>query len=236
PGIMANIYNIVPQNGPGLYNSQLYLLALSIGIAAGERLGEEPAYLDALRADLSAAKTEFELVFWNPLTSQYRFSTGSPYAESLFIDAFFAQHVARDLGLPDLINPNRHKAHLIKHTSGFWRYDDDGEMIGAPMLHRPGGFLDLPPEVTWVWPGTDYVAAADLYDSGERFGSPVLKEYALKLGSAIATQIWLEEENGYAFNPPCGWSEGSPGTAWYPAYSHVMAVWDLMHAIKPLGG
>ena len=239
PGVFANIYNLVPQTGAGLYNSQLYLLALTIGIATGEQLSEDMPYVIELRTELEAAKFEFEATFWNPVQQYYRFTNGGPYLDSILVDSFFAQHIAEDLGLPDLVNPTRHRAQLALHYKASRRYSD-GEMIGAPMLVQPGGLEspngNLPPESSWVWPGSAWAAAADYYATGKRFNDPTLKSYGAELGSAVATQIWLRAENGFQFDPPCGWSDSGTDVYNYPAYSHAMAVWGLMHAIKPLPG
>lgn len=236
--VMANIYNVVPQGGPGLYNSELYLLALTAAIAAGEQLGVDPVYVAGLQTQLKAAKAEFELLFWNPAESFYRFGTASPYADSLFVDAFFAQHLAEDIGLPDLIDQERRKAHLTIHRDRFLRYDADGQMIGAPAIVQPAGLEspngNLPPEVSWVWVGSDYMTAADFVEAGERFGDPSLRQFGRQLGEAIAHQTWLEPENAFAFNPPCGWSDTGTEVYNYPAYSQALAVWDLINAIKPL--
>lgn len=60
------------------------------------------------------------------------------------------------------------------------------------------------------------------------YGNPQLKAFGLELGKAINEQIWFREENGFAFNPKCGWSDTSTYTYNYPAYSMVMSVWDLL--------
>jgi non-lysosomal glucosylceramidase len=240
PILFGNIYNAIPQGGPGVYNSQLYLLALTIAIATGDQLGVDSVYVAELRAELQAARAEFELLFWNPVQQHYRFTSTGPYADSLFTDSFFAQHIAEDLGLPDVIDPQRRATQLKLHQTSLRRYDADGQMIGVPALVQPGGVEspdgNLPPEASWVWPGANYITAADYVQAGERAGDAQLKAFGLELGKAVNDQIWLREENGFAFDAPCGWSDSSTYTYNYPAYSMAMSVWDLVHAIKPFGG
>ncbi|WP_270889710.1 GH116 family glycosyl-hydrolase [Pedococcus sp. 5OH_020] len=237
-GLFTNIYNVIPQEGTGLYNSQLYLLSLTIASTTGEQLGVDTAYVDEVKSELAAAKSQFELTFWDPVTQHYRFSTGSTYPAALFIDSFFAQYVAEDLGLPDVVDPLHRYAQLRLHQGLYRRYDSSGQMIGAPALALPVGLGSpdgqLPPEAQWVWPGTDHLAAADFVKAGGRFSDPQLKAFGLELGRSISDQIWARPDNAFAFNPPCGWSDTSTYVYDYPAYSQALAVWGLMNAIKPI--
>ncbi len=238
PEMFANIYNVVPQEGFGLYNSQLYLLALEIGIAAGTQLGDDAAYIDKLKDDLAKAKAEFELLLWNPAQGYYRFTTAGLNADALFIDAFFAQHLAQQIGLPDLLDVDHYKTHLTRNYPAFRRYDAEGEPTGAPMLVQPAGLESpdgwFPLEASWAWVGTDYVAAADYFAAGTRFELPQLRSYAIELASAVASEVWLDEPNGFAFDPPCGYVADDPTIYAYPAYSQAMGIWDLIDAIKPI--
>ncbi|HET9733443.1 MAG TPA: GH116 family glycosyl-hydrolase, partial [Acidimicrobiales bacterium] len=195
PPVFANIYDVVPQVGFGLYNSELYLLALQVGIAAGRQVGSDPRYLAGLQADLTAAKAEFEQILWNPVQHYYRFTSAGPDADALFLDAFFAEHLGEELGLPDLVDPAHHRAELIDNYGSLPHYDAAGEMLGAPMLVQPGGvesptYRWVPLQTSWVWPGTNFMAAADYYATGKRTGDPALEADALQLGTAVATQVW----------------------------------------------
>jgi non-lysosomal glucosylceramidase len=221
-----------------LFNSELYLLALTIGIATGEQLHQDRAYVADLRADLAAAKAEFETLFWDPVAQHYRFSTAGPYTNAMTIAAFYAQHLAEFVGLPDLIKPKRHKIELTLHYPEYRSYNTSGEMIGAPLLVKPGGLANpdgtVPFEVDWVMVGDNFVAAADYFDSGQRFDAPQLKDFGVELGEAVATQIWLKPENGLAFAAPWAWYPHDARKYIYPGYSQALSVWDLLNAIKPL--
>lgn len=232
-GVMTNIYNVYPQTGPGVYNSQLYLLALSAVIAAGEQLAVEEDYVRQLKVDLAAAKTEFETLFWNPVQNHYRFTNGGPYTDHYVVDTFLAQHLAETLGLPDLIDQNRHATHLRVNYPSSRAYNSEGELIGAALVALP---LTPPLGVgaTGIVLGSTYLAAADLYRTGARTADPTLKRHGIELGSAVSHQSWVRADNGFAFNPPYSWGESDTHVYAYPAYSQAMAVWDLVDAIKPI--
>jgi hypothetical protein len=229
----------VPQGpGPALFNSELYLLALTIAIATGEQLHSDPEYIADLRADLKVAKAEFETLFWDPTAQHYRFSTAGPYADAMTISAYYAQHLAESVGLPDLLDPHRHRTELTRHYPESRSYNANGEMIGAPLLVREGGLAGpdgtVPFEVDWVMVGDNFAAAADYFDSGQRFKAPRLEDFAVELGEAVATQIWLKPENGLAFAAPWAWYPHDARKYIYPGYSQALSIWELLNAIKPL--
>jgi len=67
----------------------------------------------------------------------------NPYADSTLNDSFFAQDIAEDLGLPDLIDPQRRRTQLKAHETSLRRHDADGQLIGAAALVE-GGNLESP--------------------------------------------------------------------------------------------
>ncbi|TCC36482.1 GH116 family glycosyl-hydrolase [Kribbella speibonae] len=230
PGVMANIYNGIPQAGPGIYNSQLYLLALTMGIATGEQLGVDPVYVAGLKTDLAAAKQQIELLLWDPVQQFYRFSSASPLSAYKLIDTFFAQHMAEDLGLPDLVDPDRHKAQLLANQDSALRYNSAGDLIGAELASNA-----VPGEgIGGVWVPSAYAAAADYVAASKRYNLPALQDYGLKVALAMSEQIWLNPDNGFAFDPPQFWAADTTQNYTYPAYSQFLSIWDLMNAIKPL--
>jgi len=219
------------------FNSELYLLALTIAIATGQQLHTDHSYVTGLQADLVAAKAEFESRFWDPVAQHYRFSTVGPYSTAMTIAAFYAQHLAESVGLPHLVDPKRHKTELITHYPEYRSHNAAGEVIGAPLLVRPGGLENpdgtIPFEVDWVMVGDNFAAAADYFDSGQRFHAPQLNSFAVELAEGVATQIWLKPENGLAFAAPWAWYPHDARKYIYPGYSQPLAVWDLLNAIKP---
>lgn len=236
---MSNPFNIVTQGpGPALFNSQLYLLALTIAIETGKQLKTDGRYVRELKADLAAAKAEFEATFWDPDKKFYRFATAGPWSDAQTIAAFYAQHLAETAGLPDLIDASRHSTELRLHHADFRRYDAAGDLTGAPLLTRDGGVAGpdgtVPFEVDWVMVGDNFAAAADYVDSGQRFRSQELQGFGIELGEAVAQQIWLKQENGLAFAAPWAWYPDNAQKYIYPGYSQALAVWELLEAIKPL--
>ena len=235
----ANVFDTVPQGSVGVYDSELYLLSLEIGIAAGNEAGDDPAYVAGLQQDLTNAKSQFELTLWNPVQQYYRFDLASVHGDAAFNDTFFAQHLAESVGLPDLVDQSRHQAQLTT-TFPFWqRQTASGQATGAPMLVEPGD-IDAasdgyyPPEVSWVWPGTDFSQAADYISTGRRYDRPDLQADGLQIASAAATQLWLDADNGFPFDPPCGYGDTDPSYYAYPAYSMAMSIWSVLDAVQPV--
>jgi non-lysosomal glucosylceramidase len=236
--LFANIFDTVPQGGVGVYDSELYLLSLEVGVAAGTEVGADPIYVAGLQADLTNAKAEFELTLWDPVQNYYRFNAAGPAGDAAFADTFFAQHLAEQVGLPDLVNQTDHRAELTTTYPQFLRHDAAGDPTGAPMLEEPGGLEApdgyYPPEVSFVIPGTNYMMAADYYQTGKRYYRPDLEADAVQLASAVATQVWLNDDNGFQFDSPFGYSDTDPTVYAYPAYSMALSIFDLMDAIKPI--
>lgn len=236
--LFANIFDTVPQGNVGVYNSELYLLSLEAGVAAGTQLGDDPSYVAGLQADLTLAKAEFEVTLWDPVQNYYRFNVASPNGDAAFADTFFAQHLAEQVGLPDLVRQTNHQSELTATYQDFLRHDSTGALTGAPMLEQPGGLEApdgyYPPEVSFVIVGTNYTMAADYYQTGKRYNRPDLEGDAIQLASAVATQTWLNPNNGFQFDPPFGYSDTDPTVYAYPAYSMASSIWDLMDTIKPI--
>lgn len=229
-GQFANIYNGFPQPAFGVYNSQLSLLAFSAAIAAGEMIKADETYLDDLRADLEQARFEFETLFWDPVNQYYKFGTAGPLANQLFIDTFFADNMATSMGLEPLVDPNRHRLHWQNHASKLLSKDGEGRLSGAANF----GAVDAESGSGTVNTGSAYAGASDIYRTGVRAGDPELRRLAIKMGLGVANQSYYVDTNGFAFNVPNFYNGGNPESYTYPAYSQVMAVWDLMDAIKPL--
>ncbi|WP_432561824.1 GH116 family glycosyl-hydrolase [Kineococcus sp. SYSU DK003] len=237
--LFNNPYNAIPQGpGPALINSGFYLLILTTMIAAGTRLKADRAYVAGLQKDLDAARKEFEATFWDEKARHYRFSTGGLYPDAVTVGAFLSQHLARTYGLPDLVDPEHQRTELLEHHVDLLASNAEGEVIGAPLLSRAGGFTGpdgtSPVEVDWVMVGDNFTAAADRIDAGHRFRLPELVQSGLELAEAVATQIWSRPGTGLAFAAPWSWLPDDARHYVYPGYSQALAVWDVLHAIKPI--
>ncbi|MBL7493302.1 hypothetical protein I6A60_17105 [Frankia sp. AgB1.9] len=264
----ANTYDQVPVDGHGIYNSQLYLLSLQILVTLApiaRKLGVAEASVDtqhALEQELSLAKAEFEKTFWNPATRRYRFCDGTggiagregtrfntfkpvQPPDVVFLDSFFAQGIAAQLGLPDLINLEHAQIHMKSTLDAFLSSKDaTGHSMGAV------NFLDedLKPfkldmthivsEIPEVWIGTNYMAAAAYVYTAKKRGDTDLAKSALRMGEAVAYQIYDVADNGYAFDPPDGWFSNDLTAYRNAGYSRPRAVWQLIDALdyRPRGG
>lgn len=239
----ANTFNAIPTAGIDAYSSQLYLLALEATIDAGRRIGADPHDLGELRAALPLARAEYETTFWDQGNRFYRYTPGPrPEQVTTLLDTFFAQHVAESLGLPDLVDLEHYRTQLSTTYARFmaWR-DPEGRPIGAPTLLAGEGVAEWPyvgvvgsMQEEHVITGANFLVAATYVAAGRRFGDLDLRAKGLAMGEAVATQIWGDNANGFAFNAPEMWYRDDPRSYVYPAYERPLAIWALLDAIKPL--
>lgn len=265
-----NTYDQLIVDGHGIYNSQLYLLSLqilstltpkAIDLGVTEATAAVQTEIDD---ELAAAKAEFEDVFWNTTTGRYRFCdgtggiagrTGDIYGnkkpvlppDSVFLDSFFAQCIASQLGLPDLIDMENARTHWNNTLDAFLApTDPSGRPVGPPIMldtdlkHFPmdympgGGYL---PELADVWPGTTWMATAAAVHIGRSTGDEALVAKALKMSEAVANIIFDDggpTTLGLAFGTPESWFVDDVTIVRYTAYARARSVWQLVDALDPL--
>jgi len=61
-------------------------------------------------------------------------------------------------------------------------------------------------EADGVWTGSNYVAAGTYIQAGRRFHDDELVRMGLEMGTAVATQNWEVDTNGFQFASPGWWS------------------------------
>ena len=241
--VFPNTYDVIPTIGRDAYDSQLYLLALEVMIAAGQKTAEAPSVIAAWKQELATAKAEFEQVFWDPKNSWYRY-TEYTSGTATHIDTLFAQHVAERLHLPDLLDIGRYFAQLSQYDR-FLSRDTSGQVVGAANMALPRGvttwpiLLDLfgvtePRQETMVWVGTNYFEGAEYYQAGSRFDLQELKNHGIQMASGVARQVWADDKNGFVFDTPEAWQKYGVGLYLYPGYERPLAIWDLIDTIKPV--
>jgi non-lysosomal glucosylceramidase len=268
-----NTYDQIVVDGHGIYNSQLYLLSLQILSTLtpkAMKLGvpeATPAVQTEIDTELAAAKAEFEKSFWNPKTERYRFCdgtggirgrTGDIFGNKkpvlppdvVFLDSFYAQCVASQLGLPDLIDLQRARTHWNNTLDAFLAPKDAaGKPIGPPVMldvdlkHFPMRYIQPPgrflAEIGDVWPGTAYMATAAAVHIGRQTGDGALIAKALKMSEAVANQIFDEgglSTKGYAFGTPESWFVDDVTVYRYTAYARARSVWQLVDALDAISG
>jgi uncharacterized protein (DUF608 family) len=243
PALQANTYDIIPTNGLDVYDSELYLLSLEAVIKANETLGGSSSDRATLVSDLAKAKASFEATFWDQQHGYYRYTLGpTPSQDSVLLDTFFAQHIAERLGLPDLVNLSHYKTQLTNYYDKFvFRKDAQGQLLGGANMALPTGETSYPlvgplglNQEEDVWTGTNFFEAATYVAAGKRFGSTTLKNDGLQMAEATASQIWLDDANGYVFDPPEAWNQSTTSLYTYPAYVRATSVWDLLDTLQPL--
>jgi uncharacterized protein (DUF608 family) len=263
-----NTWDQIPVNGHGIYNSQLYLLSLQIlaTVTPTARALGVPEATRAVQADieteLAAAKAEFEHVFWNPATGRYRFCDGtggigdrtgniqgngkpvlSP--DVVFLESFYAQCVAFQLGLPPLIDLQRARTHWNNTIDAFLAFKDaDGKPVGPPNMldehlhHFPliVSPLSVPIEIGEVLPGAAFMASAAAVHIGRHTGDKTLVAKALRMAEAVANQIYDDgaTTKGFAFAAPESWFVDNNRICRFLAYARARAIWQLVDALKRL--
>jgi uncharacterized protein (DUF608 family) len=257
-----NTMDQVPVDGHGIYNSQLYLLSLqiiskliprAIQLKIPEATPELQGMIDA---ELVAAKAEFEKLFWNPVTGRYRFCDGTggiagrhgtifglykPVLppDAIHLESFFAQGIAMQLGLPDLIDLQHAGTHLNNVLDKFTRFKDAaGNSVGAPLVLDSNfnnfGLATHSTEISDVLPGVAYMAAASAVRIGKKLGDMSLVAKALKVGEGVAYQTYKNENNGYAFATPEGYVVDAPEVSHFPGYVRARSVWSLVDAVSAI--
>jgi non-lysosomal glucosylceramidase len=140
----------------------LYLLALEVMIASESRLGESPSVISQWQDELSQAKSTFETTFWDPQNNWYKYTEYASGSAVLF-DTFYAQHVAEQFGLPDLVNLSHYRA------------------LGSPIT---------PTQEHMIWTGANFFVGATCINAGKRFRSQALQANGIQMASAVASQVW----------------------------------------------
>ena len=262
----ANTYDMMVVDGHGVYNSQLYLLSLQILIAltaVALRLGAPEASEGVhaeLKQELELAKAEFERIFWNPKTGRYRYCDGTggisgmvaPIPQSrgtltrpveppdtVFVDTFYAQGIAMQLGLPDLVDIRRARTHLIGVMDIYLNLRNTaGQQTGAPCLLdaqlKPWPMSAHTGELGEIWVGSNYMLAAAAIRIGKKTGDHALVEKALALAKIIASRTYDDPNDGFAFATPECWWVDIPDLYRYPAYTRARAVWQVVDALAPI--
>ena len=230
PFPMSNIYNGEPVNRFDSYTSSLYILSIEAMIAAGERVGEDPAVVADLEADLVAARSDFDKLFWLEDAGYYRYTLPEPNVvpDQAMIATFLSQQLAERAGLPDVVELQKYARHL-KTIRPFvtGSVDAANRPTGAPLL---GSATAAPsPNVTIE---AVYAFAANMVSAGKRTGDAELVNSGLKTASEVAVQLWEVEDNGYQFNTPSFYESDSVGTFSYPSWEGNLAVWQIFDALR----
>ena len=240
--LFTNTYDLWPMIGHGIYDSELMLLSEDVMIDATRRalaLAIPQATsneLQSLSKEFPQAKAQFENELWDEANAHYKIDDGSPeYSDGILADALFAQHLAEDAGLPDLVDPGHIPIHLKTAFPLLTQFKDTaGQILGAANgVNNLGQEIRTAPgEGSEVWTGTSWMLAATLYREGTRLSSSALQDDALTLGRALYHQIYENEANGFAFNVPEAW--GVSGTSTYrdTTYLRPRSVWELLDAVR----
>jgi non-lysosomal glucosylceramidase len=237
---------VIPVLGADAYDSMLYLLSLEVMIASGSRLGENRTVISGWQDQLNQAKAAFETTFWDPQNNWYKY-TEYASGSAVLLDTFYAQHVAEQFGLPDLVDLSHYRAQLEGTYSIFMSHRDaDGNLIGAYNLGLPEGVTTYPligylfgsPETPtqehMIWVGANFFAGATYINAGKRFGSRALLADGIQMASAVANQVWGILDNGLAFDAPECWTiDGGVANILYPGYERPIAIWDTFNALDP---
>lgn len=245
PAAFASTYDIMGQSGGvhGVYNSGLYVLAADIMAAAtkdAKRLGIPAASavdLAALDHTRATSRSAYEAAFWTG--SYYKFTDAGARSTDAFVDVLWPQHVAEQLGLPD-INPPAHVAAHLTNTFDLMTQlkDSTGHMLGAPNLVPYGGkpypfLLNRPLELGFqaaeVWTGTNFELAGTLIREGRRLGRPDLVADGNELAEGLVHQIYSPSAaagGAFAFNTPEAWNGYDPTTYRAAYYVRALAAWD----------
>ncbi|KHK98786.1 hypothetical protein LK09_07765 [Microbacterium mangrovi] len=229
PQAMSNAYNGIPSNRFDSYVSSLYILATEAMISAGQQVGEPAPVIAKLKGDLTAAKADFEKLFWLPDAGYYRYTLpdGTDSTDNAMIATFLAQYLAERAGLPDVVNQEHYERHLQTVYSFVSRLKDpQGRPVGANLLGSATGSSGS------IWPQANYAFAANLIGAGKRSQNPTLVSDGVGLASAVAGQLWDVPEHGYEFNTPITYEANDTGSFLYPGWEGNLAAWQVVDLLS----
>jgi uncharacterized protein (DUF608 family) len=232
-------YDTWPMSAHDVYLSELLLLADQVMVAATHDAatrgvpGATTAEAQSIASGFSAAQSEFEQDFWNSLRDWYNITLPPlQYSDGTMADALFAQQLAQQVGLPDLVDIKHIVPDLLSAYPDLTQERQNGQMLGAL-----NGVDDLGQEITGVaeanetWTGVSWFLAATLYADGTRFNNSQLTRDALALGHSLYYQIYVNQANGFTFGVPEAWG-GTTTTAYRnPGYLRPRSVWDFLNQI-----
>jgi hypothetical protein len=156
--------------------------------------------------------------------------------DSIYLDSFYAQGIAMELGLPDLIDLQRARIHLNNVLDQFTRFrDTNGNIMSAPTILKPDfSFYADGTEFNECILGLAYLASAEGVRIGKRLGDESLVAKALVVGEGVAFQCFNVENNGFAFATPESWYITDVTVSRFPSYSRTRSVWSLLDAVSPI--
>lgn len=239
-----NTYDTWHLDGYTSYVGGLWILGQEVMLAATHQAlatgipGASQDLINQLSVQIPKSKSQYEQALWDPTHQYYRISTQDPeYGDGVMADAMFAQHIAEELSLPDIVNNAEHlRTHL--HTSydylvAPW-HDAQGQGIGAAngvdpnkSIIQTGGN-----EAQGVWTGVSYFYAATQYHDGQRFHDATLRTNGLNTAYGVFAQTYQVAQNGYAFDTPEAWEIANVTHYRALQYMRPRSVWELVLAIK----
>lgn len=247
PGIQTNTWDAILHGaGYQLYNSQLYLLSMEVMIHATQlarELGVAEATAEiqqSLKNELPLAKADFETLLWNDQFGYYKMDhLGGGYGvPAIFMDSFFAEHVATTLGLPPLVNQERKIRHMLTAYPQMMQIKVNGRFVGPPNVFPVfGPYTALTTrtiEETEVWSGATLLLAAAYIDTGKANLRPDLIDMGLELAESLS--YWLNDclECGFLFNNPEGWMHDDPTSFRSTSFNRTRSGIDLLNTWKPI--
>lgn len=217
-GGMASAYNDTAGTARfDSYTSSLYILALEAMIEAGKMKGESEAVIEGWETALTAARADFEELFWLEDEGYYQYRAlvlddkGTPDDSSddtrgdsrtAHNATFLSQWLAERAGLDNVVDYDHYETHLET----------------APTILAKSGV-----------PMADYAFAAYQVSAGKTLGNDTLVQQGLKMGADVARDLWDNPDNHMEFNTPNTYG-GTFGNL-YPGWEGNLAVWQIFDAI-----
>ncbi|GAA2974475.1 uncharacterized protein (DUF608 family) [Microbacterium terrae] len=199
------------------YTSSLYILALEAMIEAGKMTGEDAAVIGSWEAALSAARADFDELFWIEGEGYYQYralvlnDNGTPDdpaddfrgdSNIAHVATFLSQTLAERAGLDNIVDYAKYETHLLTSATKLAK-------SGTPMA--------------------DYSFAAYQVSAGKILGNETLVQQGLAMGASVATDLWNDPANNIQFNGPITYG-GLFGNL-YPGWEGNLAVWQIVEAI-----
>ena len=231
PFPMSNVYNGIPSNRFDSYVSSLYILATEAMVESSIKAGEPKKVVAGLRADLAAARADFDKLFWVKDGGYYRYTlpnVGVSGEGDALLATFIAQYLAERADLPDVVNQPRYRKHL-RTVAGFADNltSPSGEFVGGNLLVNAEG------SSAGIQVQANYSFAANLISAGQRSKDQALIDQGLRFGGAVAKQLWDVKEHGYEFNTAGSYEASDPSAfGAYPSWEGNLAAWQIVDVLR----
>ncbi|KAL6184949.1 hypothetical protein ACLB2K_041084 [Fragaria x ananassa] len=220
-GFPDQTYDAWTVHGVSAYCGCLWLAALQAAAVMAIQLGDK-AFAEWCKTKFLKAKPAFEEKLWNG--SYFNYDSGSSSnSKSIQADQLAGQWYTASSGLPSLFDDAKVQSALQK-IYDFNVMKVKGGRMGAVNGMHPNGRVDEScMQSREIWTGVTYGVAATMILAGK-------EKEAFTTAEGIFIAGWSEEDYGYGFQTPEGWT--MDGHFRSLIYMRPLSIWSMQWALS----